>query len=253
MILPPVCAGTGRLGSAPRRARPVNPLLKFSAGRLATTRLAARQVTRRRRIMVIRATAAQQDRSSADGRACAGSGQPLPSPWIALRRVPVTAPGQTVRVCRIDSPTCLCNAARNAAMHALFELAVVRAGRNLARGAVTRQPPGCPGTAPRRRGRLPTTSGGSLPPAGPPIPICSSRSRPRAGRRSRRPRRGRSARCPGRPRVSRSRCGPGRSTASGAASPRRSATRRPRPARERRLRQRASRRALTAVGVRMET
>jgi hypothetical protein len=40
--------------------------------------------------------------------------------------VPVTAPGQTVRVCRIDSPTCLCNAARNAAMHALFELAVVR-------------------------------------------------------------------------------------------------------------------------------
>jgi hypothetical protein len=34
--------------------------------------------------------------------------------------------GQTVRVCRMGSPTCLCNAARNAAMHALFELAVVR-------------------------------------------------------------------------------------------------------------------------------
>jgi hypothetical protein len=45
-------------------------------------------------------------------------------------------PGQTVRVCRIGSPTCLCNAARNAATHALSELAVVRAGRNLARGAL---------------------------------------------------------------------------------------------------------------------
>lgn len=58
-------------------------------------------------------------------------------PWIALLRVPVTAPGQTIRVCRIGSPTCLCNAAHNAAMHALSELAVVRAGRDLARGALT--------------------------------------------------------------------------------------------------------------------
>jgi hypothetical protein len=34
----------------------------------------------------------------------------------------VTAPGQTVtvRVCRIGSPRCSCNAARNAAMHAPF-------------------------------------------------------------------------------------------------------------------------------------
>jgi len=31
--------------------------------------------------MVIRATAAPQNRSSADSRVCAGSGQPLPSPW----------------------------------------------------------------------------------------------------------------------------------------------------------------------------
>ena len=46
----------------------------------------------------------QPARSSADSRACAGSGQPLPSPWIALPRVPVTAPGQIVRVCRIGSP-----------------------------------------------------------------------------------------------------------------------------------------------------
>jgi hypothetical protein len=66
----------------------------------ATTRLAARQVRRRHQITVIRATGARQDRSSADSRVCAGSGQPLPSPWIALLRVPVTAPGQTVRVYR---------------------------------------------------------------------------------------------------------------------------------------------------------
>jgi hypothetical protein len=57
-----------------------------------------------------------------------GSGQPLPSPRIALLRVPAIAAGQTVRVCRIGSPTCLCDAARNAAMHALSELAMVRAG-----------------------------------------------------------------------------------------------------------------------------
>jgi len=101
-------------------------------------------------------------------------------------------------------------------MHALSELAVVRAGRNLARGALTRRPPGCLGTAPRGRDWRPTASGGSLPPAGPPIPICSSRSRPRAGCWSRRPRRGRSARAArSGPTLSRSRCGPGRSTASG--------------------------------------
>ena len=84
---------------------------------LATTRLAASQVRRRHQITVIRATGARQDRSSADSRVCAGSGQPLPSPWVALLRVPVIAPGQTVRVCRIGSPTCLCSAARNAAIH----------------------------------------------------------------------------------------------------------------------------------------
>jgi hypothetical protein len=55
----------------------------------------------------------------------------LPSPWIALLRVPVTAPGQTVRVSRIGSPSCLCNAARNAAMHTLS-----RAGPGAAQGAV---------------------------------------------------------------------------------------------------------------------
>jgi len=58
----------------------------------------------------------------------------------------------------MGSPTCLCNAARNAAIDALVELAVVRAGRNLARGAVTRQPPRCPRTAPRRCGWLPAAS-----------------------------------------------------------------------------------------------
>jgi hypothetical protein len=89
-----------------------------SAGRGCITRLAARQVRRRHPIMVIRATGAPQNRSPAGSRACAGSGQPLPSPSIALLRVPVTAPRQTVRACRIGSPMCLCNA-RNAAMDAL--------------------------------------------------------------------------------------------------------------------------------------
>jgi hypothetical protein len=32
--------------------------------------------------MVIRATGAPQNRSPADGRACAGSDEPLPSPWV---------------------------------------------------------------------------------------------------------------------------------------------------------------------------
>jgi hypothetical protein len=72
--------------------------------------------------MVIRVIGAPQNRSSADSRPCVGSGQPLPPRWIALLRVPVTAPGQTVRVCRIGSPTCECDAT----MHALSELAVVR-------------------------------------------------------------------------------------------------------------------------------
>jgi hypothetical protein len=90
-----------------------------SAGSGCVARLAAKQVRRRHPIMVIRATGAPQNRSPAGSRACAGSGQPLPSPSIALLRVPVTAPGQTVRVCRIGSPTCLCNAARNAVMDAL--------------------------------------------------------------------------------------------------------------------------------------
>jgi hypothetical protein len=46
--------------------------------------------------------------------------------WIALLRVPVTGPGQTVRVSRIGLPACVCDAARHAAMHALSELAVLR-------------------------------------------------------------------------------------------------------------------------------
>jgi hypothetical protein len=65
----------------PRRSRPCQSASeKFLAGRRATIRLAARQVGSRHRIMVIRATAAPQNRSPADGRACAGCGQPLPSP-----------------------------------------------------------------------------------------------------------------------------------------------------------------------------
>src|SRR6266511_162502 len=67
-------------GSTPGGLAHVTPLLKSPAGRRATPRLAARQVRRRHRIMVIRATGAPQNRSSADSRACAGSGQPLPSP-----------------------------------------------------------------------------------------------------------------------------------------------------------------------------
>jgi hypothetical protein len=44
------------LGSAPGSLAHVSPLLKLPAGRRAATRLAARQVRRRHRIMVIRAT-----------------------------------------------------------------------------------------------------------------------------------------------------------------------------------------------------
>jgi len=51
-----------------------------------TTKLAARQVRRRHRIMVIRATGAPQNRSPADCRACAGSAQPLPSPWMGASK-----------------------------------------------------------------------------------------------------------------------------------------------------------------------
>ena len=67
------------------------PLLKFPAGRRAIDSLAARQVTRRHRITVIRAAGAPQNRSTTDRREYAGSGPLLPSPWIALLRVPVTA------------------------------------------------------------------------------------------------------------------------------------------------------------------
>ena len=42
-------------------------------------------------ILVIRATGAPQNRTSTDSGECAGTGQPLPSPWMALLPVPVTA------------------------------------------------------------------------------------------------------------------------------------------------------------------
>ena len=87
---------------------------KFLPGGGPLPRLAARQVRRRHRIPVIRATGAPQNRSSADSRECAGLRQPLPLPWIVLLRVPVdSAPGQIVRVSRIGSPPCSCNADRN--------------------------------------------------------------------------------------------------------------------------------------------
>ena len=69
----------------------VNPLLKFPAGRRATASVAARQVRRRHRILVIRAAGVPQNRSSMDRRECAGCGPILPLPWIALLRVPVRA------------------------------------------------------------------------------------------------------------------------------------------------------------------
>src|SRR6266496_4176983 len=53
----------------------VNPLLKIPAGRRATARLAARQVSRRHLILVIRETGAPQHRSSMDRRECAGCGR----------------------------------------------------------------------------------------------------------------------------------------------------------------------------------
>ena len=63
--LPSVGVG---LAAPPGELAHVNPLLKFPAGRRATTRLAARQVRRRHRILVIRATGAPQNRSSAHSR-----------------------------------------------------------------------------------------------------------------------------------------------------------------------------------------
>src|ERR1700674_2962436 len=101
----------------------------------STLSFAARQVRRRHRITVIRATGAPQNRSSTDSRECAGSGQPLPSPWIAPLRVPVTArlgrpPGSAASArrpaCTTPPATRPCSPFR--------ELALVRAGRNLARG-----------------------------------------------------------------------------------------------------------------------
>jgi hypothetical protein len=53
-------------------------VLKFPAGRRATTNLAARQVRRHHRIKVIGATGAPQNRSTTDRRECAGCGPPLP-------------------------------------------------------------------------------------------------------------------------------------------------------------------------------
>src|SRR2546428_529206 len=130
--LPSVGVG---LAALPGGLAHVSPLLEFPAGRRAATRLAARQVRRRHRILVIRATGAPQNRSSTDSRECAGSGPLLPSPWIALLRVPVTA--------RLGRPSGSAASARRPACATppatrprtpFPELALVRAGRNLARG-----------------------------------------------------------------------------------------------------------------------
>src|SRR5712691_3262936 len=61
-----------RLGwlAALQLARPCQSAAEISAGRRATTRLAARQVRRRHRITVIRATGAPQNRSTMDRREC---------------------------------------------------------------------------------------------------------------------------------------------------------------------------------------
>ena len=91
-----------------------------SAGSGCVARLAAKQVRRRHPIMVIRATGAPQNRSSADSRACAGAGQPHRLADVLVQRH------------------------RNAAMHALSELAVVRAGQA--------KVPCLPGHRPVRRG-----------------------------------------------------------------------------------------------------
>jgi hypothetical protein len=68
--------GAGLAGQRPGELARVGPLLRCPAGRRATARLAAGQVSRRHRIMVIRATRAPQSQSSADGRENAGSGPP---------------------------------------------------------------------------------------------------------------------------------------------------------------------------------
>jgi hypothetical protein len=68
------------------RARPADDAVDH-ADYLSARSFCRQQVGRRHPIMVIRATGAPQNRSPAGSRACAGSGQPLPSPSIALLRV----------------------------------------------------------------------------------------------------------------------------------------------------------------------
>jgi transcriptional regulator with XRE-family HTH domain len=101
------------------------------------------------------------DRSTAEpifrGQPCmCWSGRPLPSPWIALLRVSVTAPGQTVRVCRIVSPTCLCNAAATRPCTPLPSWPWCAQGVSSSRGARTRRPTTwqSPRRTPRRRRQI---------------------------------------------------------------------------------------------------
>jgi hypothetical protein len=112
----------------------VNPLLKFPAGRRATASIAARQVRMRRLILVIRATGAPQNRlprTAVNVLVPAGLCRRL---GCAAARAGDSAPGQTVRVSRIGSPSCLRNAAATRPCRPFYELALVRAGRNPARG-----------------------------------------------------------------------------------------------------------------------
>jgi hypothetical protein len=84
-----------------RLASHLNPLLKLPASSPAATSVAARQVRRHHRITVIRCSGAPPNRSSTESRQCAGSGQPLLSPSIALLRVPVIPARQNVLVHRM--------------------------------------------------------------------------------------------------------------------------------------------------------
>jgi uridylate kinase len=72
----------------PRGLCPVHPLLKFPAGRRATTRLAAGQVSRRHRIMVIRATGAPWASTAqiASSSATASGGRAIAAPAMFSRR-----------------------------------------------------------------------------------------------------------------------------------------------------------------------
>jgi hypothetical protein len=71
---------------------------------------------------VIRATGAPQNRSTTDRRECAGCGPLLPSPWIALLRVPVRAVAEAAAAPVIQKYTGVLGAADVFSVPAAFSI-----------------------------------------------------------------------------------------------------------------------------------